>query len=479
MQFSAGSREGHSVGNRSSGATTKGNSQAVFQQLETRSKFGPSSSGNSSLGLAGERTSGRHSFEPSGKGNSTNVGGNAGNSGKSGGSAGNSSNSGGSPSNSGGKSGGNSSRNRIFPQGDRQLGDQLHGGNTTKKIGVVPGVGGEQGKGTGGAISGVGGKGHKIDRHLNLNPAKGLGDFKQGGKGPDGGRVGHHDFRGGEAAHHEFQNWSGAWKGKKGDGHDHRDWSGKWKQGDRFNVAIAVRKDWHHGQHKNNLPFSSSWWKDDHDDHHHHHHVHWHAWDDCALRLGRPYYWWGWASCPVLVDWCHFGWSTPYYWDYGPGEYIYCLDGVIYVNGVWYQPAPVFYQQTLRLVESAPVVVPDVANQAQWLPLGVFAVTPDGANQVTVLVQLAVTKEGILSGTAFDQQANASYPIQGTVDKNTQRAVWSYTDGAKKRIVMETSVNNLTQAESTGLMHYGPNDLRVVEFVRLEDPAGGSAPTEQ
>jgi len=40
---------------------------------------------------------------------------------------------------------------------------------------------------------------------------------------------------------------------------------------------------------------------------------------------------------------------------------------------------------------------------------------------------------------------------------------------------METSVNNLTQNESTGLVHYGPNDQRVVELVRLQDPSNDPA----
>ena len=60
------------------------------------------------------------------------------------------------------------------------------------------------------------------------------------------------------------------------------------------------------------------------------------------------------------------------------------------------------------------------------MPLGVFAVTPDGSREPSMLVELAITKAGILGGTATDQQAGASFNIQGTVDKNSQRAVWWY-----------------------------------------------------
>ena len=43
-------------------------------------------------------------------------------------------------------------------------------------------------------------------------------------------------------------------------------------------------------------------------------------------------------------------------------------------------------------------------------------------------MQLAVTKEGVIGGTASNQATAASFPIEGTVDKQTQRAVWKYTD---------------------------------------------------
>jgi hypothetical protein len=166
----------------------------------------------------------------------------------------------------------------------------------------------------------------------------------------------------------------------------------------------------------------------------------------------------------------NYGWNRPYYWDYGPGEYIYYDDGIVYVNGRWYQPAPVFYERTVEIVERAPDLTPEVAAEMEWLPLGVFAVTPDGQAEANVLVQLAITQDGVMSGTAFDQTTGGASPIQGMVDRDTQRAVWSYNDADNKRIVMETSIYNLTQPEATGLVHYGPEDFRVVQLVRLEEP---------
>ena len=116
---------------------------------------------------------------------------------------------------------------------------------------------------------------------------------------------------------------------------------------------------------------------------------------------------------------------------------------------------------------------PVQAAQIDWLPLGVFAISRDGVADNNVLVQLAVTKDGVIGGTIFNQLTGASFPIQGMVDKQTQRAAWTYTDDMGAQIVMESSIFNLTQPAATGLIHYGPDNIQVMELVRLEDPNAG------
>jgi hypothetical protein len=192
---------------------------------------------------------------------------------------------------------------------------------------------------------------------------------------------------------------------------------------------------------------------------------------------GDPFYWWRWTPAPRLATWFNWGWPTTYYWDYGLGEYIYCYDGAVYVNGRWYAPMPTYYQQTVLLAESAPVLPPEQAVAVEWLPLGVFAVTQEGIFNAEVLVQLAVTPEGVLSGTVSNQATGATYDVKGTVDKNTQRAVWTYTNENGAQIAMETSIFNLTQPEATGLVHYGPNNIKVIQLVRLAEP--DAVPTTQ
>jgi len=143
------------------------------------------------------------------------------------------------------------------------------------------------------------------------------------------------------------------------------------------------------------------------------------------------------------------------------------------VNGTWFEPAPVYYRRTLFLAQQAPVWTPVQAAQIDWLPLGVFVVSRDGVPDNNVLVQLAVTKDGVIGGTIFNQLTGATFPIQGTVDKQTQRAAWTYNDDLGAQIVMESSVFNLTQPAATGLIHYSPDNIQVIELVRLEDPNAG------
>lgn len=277
---------------------------------------------------------------------------------------------------------------------------------------------------------------------------------------------GKRDFGDRKFADGKYQSW------RRGDGKvsDQRDWSGRWKDGDRFGAADRVRDHWRGDWNK--------WGKDDFPFHHgwkgghwHGHHDHWNHWGYWNHWHGhRPWFWWGWATAPLLTSWFNYGWGTPYYWDYGPGEYINCYDDVIYVNGLWYQPAPIYYDRAFAIAEQAPAWTVEQAQQVEWLPLGVFAVARDGVPDNNMLVQLAVTKDGVIGGTATNKTTGASFPVEGTVDKQSQRAVWKYTDEKDQPVMMETSVYNLTQSEATGLVHYGPNNIQVVELVRLEQP---------
>ena len=106
----------------------------------------------------------------------------------------------------------------------------------------------------------------------------------------------------------------------------------------------------------------------------------------------------------------------------------------------------------------------------EWLPLGVFALTKEGVNESNMLLQLAVSKDGIIAGTLVNDSTDSSRPVEGSIDTNTQRAAWHFADGKNADVVMETGIYNLTEAQSQALVHFGTDKVQEVVLVRLDQP---------
>jgi hypothetical protein len=105
----------------------------------------------------------------------------------------------------------------------------------------------------------------------------------------------------------------------------------------------------------------------------------------------------------------------------------------------------------------------------EWLPLGVFALTSEGVNASSMYLQLALSKNRIISGTFYNESTGATHPVEGMVDEPTQRAVWKAADGTNADLVMETGVYNLTQDQAEVLVHFGPEQTQTVLLVRLDE----------
>jgi hypothetical protein len=84
------------------------------------------------------------------------------------------------------------------------------------------------------------------------------------------------------------------------------------------------------------------------------------------------------------------------------------------------------------------------------------------------IFQLAVNKAGVVRGNYYDAVADNTLPVYGSVDPKSQRVAWSIGD--KKDIVIETGLNNLTQEQTTALVHYGKERTQQMVLVRLEEP---------
>jgi hypothetical protein len=156
----------------------------------------------------------------------------------------------------------------------------------------------------------------------------------------------------------------------------------------------------------------------------------------------------------------------------------------VYYDGdqVYYGTQPVATaEQYAQQAEAIATSVPDVKPaDTDWMPLGVFAVAPDGepnGADPTLYLQLAVSKQGIISGTIQNTATGKVQPIEGMVDKQTQRAAW--TVQGQTRPLMETGIVNLTEQSAPALVHFADGSTQQWLLVRLDKPetTGAAATT--
>ena len=129
--------------------------------------------------------------------------------------------------------------------------------------------------------------------------------------------------------------------------------------------------------------------------------------------------------------------------------------------------------QAQTIATSVPEVQPD---KVEWLPLGVFALTESGgsAEDSTLFLQLAISKEGIIAGTFQNTATDTSFEVEGTIDNKSQRAAWGPV--GENWPIMETGVYNLTENEAGALLHFEDGQTQQWTMVRLDDPENASEP---
>jgi hypothetical protein len=191
------------------------------------------------------------------------------------------------------------------------------------------------------------------------------------------------------------------------------------------------------------------------------------------LRAGR---WWGWgfhrhpwrhwwrpAVWVGLTGWIRYAWTQPIYYDYGGN--VYYEDNTVYIDGEEICSAPEYAEQIAAVADSVPQ---DLPQDIEWMSLGVFALVEEEQQEPTMFVQLAVSQDGVIGGTYQNTDTDSAEPIQGVVDKASQRAVW--TIGDNKDTVLETGIYNLTEDETAVLVHFGPEQTQQWLLVRLDEP---------
>lgn len=163
-------------------------------------------------------------------------------------------------------------------------------------------------------------------------------------------------------------------------------------------------------------------------------------------------------------------WAQPVYYDYGQGGNVVYNNNSVYINGDQVATSTEFAQSAAELATVAPPASEEEASKVEWLSLGTFTVSA-GEKDVDPnrIVQLAVSKEGIISGTLYNTQTDKTQSVQGQVDKETQRV--AFRIGESEDIVIESGLYNLTQDEAPLLVHFGPDKVENWLLVRLDDPA--------
>ncbi len=165
-----------------------------------------------------------------------------------------------------------------------------------------------------------------------------------------------------------------------------------------------------------------------------------------------------------------FGWTQPIYYRYGTSGNVFIRNNMVYIDNRQYGTVAQYYQEASTIASSAPKMDEAQSQKVEWMPLGVFAITAEKVNASSMYLQLAVSKEGMIAGSFYNETTGAVHPVEGMVDQKTQRAAWKDADGTNANVVMETGIYDLTEDQATALIHFGPDETQTVVLVRLEEP---------
>jgi hypothetical protein len=160
------------------------------------------------------------------------------------------------------------------------------------------------------------------------------------------------------------------------------------------------------------------------------------------------------------------------YYSYGPGgNVVYQNDGV-YVGGTRSGTAGQ-YANTVRTLANVTPSNDSLSNEADWLPLGTFALSRQGGGEKSPqMLQLSVNKSGAVSGVLFNAANGTTSPVHGSVDQATQRVAFALGDNSG--LVAETGVHNLTRDKTDLLVHQGSKKPQYYSLVRFQPPHRGT-----
>jgi hypothetical protein len=157
-------------------------------------------------------------------------------------------------------------------------------------------------------------------------------------------------------------------------------------------------------------------------------------------------------------------------YDYG-SSVVYEGDSV-YVDGESVGTAEQYTEQAAAIADTGRQA--DPPKEEEWMPLGVFAMVQGEETNSSNIFQMAINKDSVIRGNYYNALTDITEPIYGSVDKKTQRAAW--TVGDKKTPVYEAGILNLTQDQTTMMVHYAKGNSQQFTLFRIEKPEEGAAP---
>jgi hypothetical protein len=178
------------------------------------------------------------------------------------------------------------------------------------------------------------------------------------------------------------------------------------------------------------------------------------TWGDCASYCGYP------------AD------TAAVYYNYG--DNVTYQDGAVYYDGQEYATQEAYAEQATALAQSG--VDAQVAEDETWQALGVFAMIQGDETTSNDIFQLALNDSGVLRGNYYNAVADSTVPVLGALEKESQRIAWRI-DG-QNDAVYETGLFNLTQDETTMLVHYGPDRTEQYKLFRVQQPEEAPAEAE-
>ncbi len=192
----------------------------------------------------------------------------------------------------------------------------------------------------------------------------------------------------------------------------------------------------------------------------------------------NPWWWWRPVTWAALTSFVYVSSPPPpVYIDYG--STVVQEKETVYVDN---QPVPAEqYNEPVRELASRieqppPPLPPQEGKEAEWMPLGVFALAQEKKGDPVMFFQLSVSRDGKISGGYESVLTGDRKPVAGQVDKQTQNLAWRIGDNTET--VFASSLANLTLDVSTVAVHFGKDRVQEWLLVRMPEPPATGAPPQ-